>query len=124
MYRAAAARSNFLGLDRPDIQYATKEISRKMSSPAKGDVRKLHRLARYLKAHPRLVFSFDHQVAPARLDVYSDSNWAGCLRSRKSTQGGMVMHGLHCVKTWSSTQAIISLSSGEAEYYGLVKGAS
>ena len=34
------------------------------------------------------------------------------------------MLGQHCIKTWSSTQAIISLSSGEAEYYGVVKGAS
>ena len=34
------------------------------------------------------------------------------------------MHGQHCVKTWSSTQAIIALSSGEAEYYGVVKASS
>ena len=25
------------------------------------------------------------------------------------------------IKTWSSTQAVVALSSGEAEYYGLVK---
>ena len=34
------------------------------------------------------------------------------------------MLGCHCIKTWSSTQDIIALSSGEAEYYGLVRGAS
>ena len=34
------------------------------------------------------------------------------------------MLGQHCVKTWSSTQAIIALSSGEAEYYGVVKATS
>ncbi len=28
------------------------------------------------------------------------------------------------VKSWSSTQGVIALSSGEAEYYGMVKGAS
>ena len=33
------------------------------------------------------------------------------------------MHGLHCVKTWASTQASISLSSGEAEFNGVVRGA-
>ena len=32
--------------------------------------------------------------------------------------------GKHCIKSWSTTQSVISLSSGEAEYYGLVKGAS
>ena len=34
------------------------------------------------------------------------------------------MLGQHCVKTWSSTQAIIALSSGEAEFYGVVKAGS
>ena len=28
-----------------------------------------------------------------------------------------------CVKSWSSTQEVVALSSGEAEYYGIVKGA-
>ena len=34
------------------------------------------------------------------------------------------MHGAHIIKSWSSTQSVIALSSGEAEYYGIVKGAS
>ena len=33
------------------------------------------------------------------------------------------MIGSHCIRTWSSTQASVTLSSGEAEYYGLVKAA-
>jgi len=31
------------------------------------------------------------------------------------------MIGSHLIKSWSSTQAVISLSSGEAEFYGVVK---
>ena len=34
------------------------------------------------------------------------------------------MSGSHVLKTWSSTQATVSLSSAEAELYALVKGAS
>ena len=34
------------------------------------------------------------------------------------------MIGGHTVKGWSSTQSVIALSSGEAEYYGMVRGAS
>merc|ERR1711873_396536 len=30
----------------------------------------------------------------------------------------------HLIEGWSSTQAVIALSSGEAEYYGIVKGSS
>ena len=29
--------------------------------------------------------------------------------------------GSHIIKTWSSTQASLALSSGEAEYYGVVR---
>ena len=33
------------------------------------------------------------------------------------------MVGKHLIKAWSATQASIALSSGEAEYYGVVRGA-
>ena len=34
------------------------------------------------------------------------------------------MFGNHLIKSWSLTQSTVSLSSGEAEYYALVKGGS
>ena len=34
-----------------------------------------------------------------------------------------MMIGSHVVKCWSSTQASLALSSGEAEYYGVVRAA-
>ena len=34
------------------------------------------------------------------------------------------MFGTHCIKTWSTNQQVVATSSGEAEYYGMVKGAS
>ena len=33
------------------------------------------------------------------------------------------MIGGRLIKTWSNSQGVIALSSGEAEYYGIVKGA-
>ena len=33
------------------------------------------------------------------------------------------MIGTHMVKSWSTTQTVVAMSSGEAEYYGAVKGA-
>ena len=35
-----------------------------------------------------------------------------------------MMLGTHVIKSWSTNQAVVALSSGEAEYYGMVKGAS
>ena len=34
------------------------------------------------------------------------------------------MFGNHAVKSWSTTQQVIALSSGEAEYYSMVRGGS
>ena len=61
---------------------------------------------------------------PTNLTVYTDTDWAGCTRTRKSTSGGCITFGTHNIKCWSTTQAVIALSSGEAEFYGIVKGAS
>ena len=123
-YRAAAARCNFLGLDRPDVQYAAKEVSRGMANPTNRDLLRLKRLVRYLVSHPRAVFIYPFREKPKALQVFTDTDWAGCIKTRKSTQGGVCMLGGCCVKSWSSTQSLISLSSGESEYYGVVKGAS
>ena len=57
------------------------------------------------------------------IDVHVDSSLAsGCLR--KSTSGGIIMLGKHLIRGWSATQKVIALSSGEAEYYGMVRGGS
>ena len=56
------------------------------------------------------------------IDVYVDTAHAGCLRKRKSTSGGCVMAGSHLLKSWASTQPTVTLSSGEAELYGVVRG--
>ena len=32
------------------------------------------------------------------------------------------MMGGHCLKTWSSTQGAVALSSAEAEFYAMVDG--
>ena len=95
-----------------------------MANPTEEDLHKLKRIARYLSQAPRLVFSWPFQAKSPILQVYSDTDWAGCRATRKSTQGGLIYYGKHVIKSYSSTQATIALSSGEAEYYGLVKSAS
>ena len=61
---------------------------------------------------------------PTEINAYADSDYAGCIKTRKSTSGGAIMIGNHCIKSWSSTQSVIALSSGEAELYSLVKATS
>ena len=125
-FRADAARGNYLGMDRPDIQFSTKEISRRMAKPREGDVEKVRRLAKYLK-HPgnrRLVQEFKFEAMDPTLIVHTDSDWGGCRESRKSTSGGVISTNVGVIKHWSSTQRLVALSSGEAELYAMNKGAA
>ena len=67
---------------------------------------------------------FKYQEEVKKVHVWVDTDYAGCRKTRKSTSGGILMFGEHVVKGWSVTQNVIALSSGEAEYYGIVKGSS
>ena len=83
------------------------------------------RLCRFLRGMPRIVQRIDFgDYAPTIVRAYVDSDWAGCRRTRKSTSGGVLMLGTTAVRGWSTNQAVIALSSGEAEYYAALKGAS
>jgi hypothetical protein len=121
-FRSVAARCNYLASDRPDIQFATKEASRGMANPTEGDWAKLKRLARYLKTVPRMTQWFARQEMPKDVICFTDSDWAGCKRTRKSTSGGGIRLGDHLLKSWAKTQTPLATSSGEAELYAAVKG--
>ena len=120
-FRSAAARGNYLAADRIDAQFACKEICRSMAQPTEHAWKSLKRLCRYLSSAPRLVYRY-HQQEISAIDVYTDTDWAGCPRTRKSTSGGVVMLGQHTMKHWSSTQTSTALSSAEAEFAGVIRG--
>ena len=80
---------------------------------------------RYLKGRARAVQWFRWKQSKATVVVgYSDSDWAGCKKTRKPTSGGCVMVNGHTVKTWSKHQNVIATSSGEAELYAAAKCSS
>ena len=77
-YRGVSARCNYLASDRPDCNFAIKEGCREMSSPTTGSLRRLVRIGRYLKNHPRLVWRFLMQSQQSNVIVRTDADWAGC----------------------------------------------
>jgi hypothetical protein len=93
-----------------------------MSAPTELAHKSLKIVGRFVEGRPRLVLKMPFEEA-SQVDVYVDSDYAGCPRTRKSTSGGCIMMGTHLIKSWSSTQKnTIYLSSGEAELYAVVKG--
>ena len=121
-YRAVAARLNYSGQDSPDLMFGTKEACRGMAKPTVGDLRKLKKMAKYLVGRKAVVWRYEWQEEGQRLKVFTDSYWAGCRKTRKSSSGGLLMIGSHCIRAWCSTQGALALSSAEAEYYSMVEG--
>ena len=94
LFRATAARANYLALDRPEVAFAAKELCRRMSEPRRRDKAALQRLCRYLLGAPRLVYRYAPVPAGLPLQVYADTDFAGCLRTRRSTSGGCALVGV------------------------------
>ena len=124
VFRSNLMRIAYIGQDRPDVAETVKCLSRRMVAPNAADFQRLKRLARFLAGCPRLVLVFKPQILQTRLTVEVDSDHAGDLITRRSTTGVVCMFGSHVIRTSSSLQSTVSLSSGESEYYAAVQGAA
>ena len=124
LYRSVCMRLNYLAADRPDLQFSTKECARLMSEPSTFGMAKLKKVVRYLKQKPRYVARYEMQEEVFDIACYGDSDHAGCLRTRKSTNWMNLFHGQRWIRGASSTQSVIAMSSGESEFYAIVKAAS
>ena len=122
MHRTLSARCTFLAQDRTDIGLSSKELCRAFAVPNRNSYAKLKRLVRHLVVLPRLVYTFNDQDLPTNVDIYTDSDFAGCKETHRSNSGGVIMLGSHTVRHWSKTQSTIALSSGEAELSGIGSG--
>ena len=84
----------------------------------------LKRCARDLRGAPVGRIVFEPQCLPGVLEVFCDADHAGDRETRKSRSGMAVMWGNHLLKHGSSVQTTIALSSGESEYYALLRASS
>ena len=112
--------------DAPHLAYAANKCCKHMSLPTKGGHFRLKRVARFLQGRPRCIqeFVMQHKKDGGKLDVFCDSDWAGDKVDRKSVSCVCIFYGAHLLKLTASTQGIIALSSGEAEFIASVKASS
>ena len=121
--RRSIARINYMAQDRPDLGAAARVLSQHMAQPKSGVIPVLKRVLRYLRKYPRGILKVTG-VVEWIIEVFTDSDWAGDVASRRSCSGGGLMIDSNLVHHWSKLQANVALSSGEAELNAAVKGIS
>ena len=72
---------------------------------------------------PQIPTADSQGFIPVEVVSYSDSDWAGCQRSRRSTSGSLITLFSVNLSSTSRTQASVSHSSAEAELYAMTQAA-
>ena len=85
-FRSLAGKLQYLTLTRPDIQFALNYVCQKMHSPTVSDFTLLKRILRYVKGTLTMGISL-HKDIDFTLTAYSDSDWARCNITHRSTGG-------------------------------------
>ena len=106
---------------RPDIAFATSVASRYAKNPSHLHIEAVKTILKYLKGFKDRGIVYGGETLD--IEGYSDSDWAGDKESRKSTSGYIFMLNGGPVSWYSKKQAIVALSSTEAEYIALTLAA-
>ncbi|CAE7451931.1 GIP, partial [Symbiodinium sp. CCMP2456] len=139
VYKESVGRLLYLSHSRPDIQMPVCVLASRMSSPTAGAYKQLMRVIGYLAAVPDIGFMIRPVVSGARLrwpgnpndneemiyevESVTDSDWAGCKRSRRSRTSIQMYVGGGFVGSMVRSQRSVALSSAESEYLALISGA-
>ena len=100
---------------RPDIAQAVGVVSKFNSRPTQAHLTAAKRILRYLKGTANLAIKYEKSDS-GELIGYSDADWAGDPEDRHSTTGNLFLMTGGPVSWISKKQAIVALSTSEAEY--------
>jgi histone deacetylase 1/2 len=114
-YRSIAGALQYLTITRPELSYDVQQVCLHMHGPRECHLNLAKRVLRYVRG---TVYLGLHLRASSMLDLrtFTDTDWAGCPDTRRSTSGYCIYLGDALVSWSSKHQAIVSRSSAKAEY--------
>ena len=119
LYRQAIGSLIYLMIGtRPDIANTLSILSQYCEKPYETCWKMVKRVFRYLKGTRELKIIY-RKSKNNSLIGYSDSDWAGCHETRKSTEGFVFLLAGGAVSWHSKKQSIVALSSCDAEYIAI-----
>ena len=115
-YKQMIGSLMYLTVSRPDLMYVMSLVSRYMETPTEVHMMAVKRILRYIKGTSELGIHYRRGEEIEGIVAYSDSDYAGDLDDRRSTSGYVFMMGTGAVAWCSKKQAVVTLSTTEAEY--------
>nr|GEV90480.1 uncharacterized mitochondrial protein AtMg00810-like [Tanacetum cinerariifolium] len=112
-YRSMIGSLMYLTSSRSDIMFAVCACARLQVTPKVSYLHAVKKIFRYLKGKPHLGLWY-LKDSPFNLVAYSDSDYAGVSRDRKSTTGGCQFLGCRLI-SWQCKKQTVT-SSTKAEY--------
>ena len=91
VFRSMVMRMAYMSVDRPDLCHVVRTLASSMKNPEMVDWLRLKKAVRYLVRQPYLkrVFKLQNKKDLC-VEAWSDSDWAGDIRTRRSTTGSLV----------------------------------
>ena len=123
-FRTVTGILMYISPHRPDAQFAIRELTKSLKEPTRRDISSVIRVVRYLNGTRNYGIEFRGDGEGSELHVYSDTNWASCKKTRKSTACATIFCGGNLLASYSRGLAMICLSSGEAAFNGGVAACS
>lgn len=121
-YRQAVGSLMYAAVvSRPDITYAVSNVSRFLDKPGKEHWMAVKKILRYIRG--TLEYGLLYKADNEYLRGYTDSDYAGCVDTRRSTSGFIFIKSGAGVSWMSQRQRIVALSTTEAEYVAATEGA-
>ncbi len=116
-YREAIGSLMFLStVTRPDLAYAVSIAARSMENPTEKDWCNVKRILRYIKGTLSYGLSYNSNEQSTDLMMYSDSDYANDVGTRKSTSGFVCKFAGGAITWKSKRQQCVALSTTEAEF--------